>query len=145
VINKSVRMVNQGRGAPINVRILLSQKRYKGQLNYYFLGTDCEEIEGDPATVLVLILLSVHTILSSPRLSVLVYKLSTDGESRGIGNNGTNTEIGTSVYISCTLCFIDLGKLNLLIISHPWYKSVKQTLCLKFEMKIKYLYRNRRL
>jgi hypothetical protein len=26
-----------------------------------------------------------------------------------------------------TMCFIDLGKLNLLIISLPWSKSVKQT------------------
>jgi hypothetical protein len=27
-----------------------------------------------------------------------------------------------------TVCFIDCGKLNLLIISLPWIKSVKQTL-----------------
>ncbi len=29
--------------------------------------------------------------------------------------------------VSATVCFIDLGKLNLLIISLPWSKLVKQT------------------
>ncbi len=33
----------------------------------------------------------------------------------------------TSQLQHCTVCFIDLGKLNLLKISLPWSKSVKQT------------------
>jgi hypothetical protein len=38
----------------------------------------------------------------------------------------------------CTVWFIDLGKLNLLIISHTWYKPVKQIV----EMSVQRLAKN---